>query len=168
MDSTQKEMEFIAIYDEYADAIYRYCLINLHDKDMAKDITQETFIKAWKYMQAKSEIKHIKAFLYKIAKNLIIDNFRKKKTVSLDELNEAGFEVGALDENKIDQEIEGKSIMNALEKIAEKYREVLILRYVQDYSLAEIGGIMNKSENNVSVMLHRALKQVKNILKNEQ
>ena len=82
----KKEKEFLQAFEKYADDIYRHCYFRVYDKELAEDLVQETFIKTWKYIISGEEIKNIRAFLYKVAVNLIIDNSRKKKAVLLDDL----------------------------------------------------------------------------------
>src|SRR3989344_280465 len=88
------ERDFLAAYDEHADALFRHCLIRVRDREIAKDIVQETFSRTWKYLSEGKEVDYIRAFLYRVANNLIVDGSRKKKTSSLDALmEEDGFEI---------------------------------------------------------------------------
>jgi len=79
MQQDKREKEFLDAYEKYADAIYRHCYFRVYNKELAEDLTQETFIKTWKYIVEGKEVKNIKSFLYRVAVNLIIDNSRKKK-----------------------------------------------------------------------------------------
>ena len=71
MPTDKKEQEFLDAYKQYADSIYRHCYFRVYNKELAEDLTQETFIKTWKYIAQGKEIKNIKAFLYRVAVNLI-------------------------------------------------------------------------------------------------
>src|SRR5690348_11175821 len=82
------EAQFLADYEEYADALFRHCMIRVRDRDLAKDIVQETFSRAWLYLSEGKKIEHIRAFLYRVAGNLIVDHSRRKKSASLDKLME--------------------------------------------------------------------------------
>src|SRR3989338_4735544 len=89
--------EFLQAYEAYNDAIFRYCYFRVYDRERARELSQETFMKAWEYLsRTGKKIENLRAFLYKIATNLIIDNSRQKgkKTVSLDQLHEEGFDPG--------------------------------------------------------------------------
>src|SRR3989344_3440161 len=88
LSNEQKEEAFTQGYQTHADAIYRHCYFRVHNKELAQDLTQETFIKTWKYIIEGKEIKNLKAFLYKVAINLIIDDSRKKKAVVFDSVKE--------------------------------------------------------------------------------
>ena len=86
------EKDLLDAYDAYADAIFRHCYYKTSDRELAQDLTQEVFLKAWSYMQAKHPILNMRAFLYRLSDNLVIDWYRKKKSQSLDALTEQGFE----------------------------------------------------------------------------
>ena len=80
--------DFNATYDLYHAPILRYCLWKCRDKESSQDLMQETFLRYWIFLQNKKEVLHIRAFLYRIANNLIVDEVRKKKEFSLDEMRE--------------------------------------------------------------------------------
>jgi RNA polymerase sigma-70 factor (ECF subfamily) len=154
-------------YDEYADAVFRYCYFKTSDREKALDLAQETFIKVWEYMASGKPVEHMKAFIYRIASNAIIDSHRKKKSSSLEKKMEGGFDVKNENDLREEKEIAsaGAEVMEILENLEEKYREILMLRYVDDLSIKEISKIVGESENNVSVRIHRGLEKLKKILK---
>lgn len=161
----QKE-KFLESYDSYADAIFRYCLIRVYDREKARDLTQDVFIRAWDYIVSGKEVEHWKAFLYRIATNLIIDNARRKhELISLETLMETGFDPGKDDRSHVDDYIDGQKAVAAINDLGEIYREPVYLRYVEDMSPAEIAEITGVSENVVSVRIHRGLYQLKRKLK---
>ncbi len=78
------EQRFLALYDETADAVYRHCYFRVHDRELAKDMTQEAYARTWNTLaKGGIEIENLKAFLFRIASNLVIDHYRKKKEASL-------------------------------------------------------------------------------------
>ncbi|MFA6397223.1 MAG: RNA polymerase sigma factor [Candidatus Paceibacterota bacterium] len=161
--------KFNASYEQYSDAIFRYCLFQTSNREKAIDITQDTFIKTWEYLsRSEKEIENMRALLYKIAKNLIIDYRRKKKSESLDNLTEQGFDFSDEKNDMYEKEtiFEGKQAFESINKLDEKYREVIMLRFVEDMEIKDIAKALNKSENNVSVRIHRGLEKLKNILEN--
>ena len=126
-----KEKEFLDAYHQHADAIYRHCYFRVYNKDLAQDLTQETFIKTWKYIAEGKEIKNIKAFLYRVAVNLVIDNSRKKTTLVLDDVKEKEVSVRLYSmESKLIDSLEAKEITGLLDQLDEKYRQVISLRYI--------------------------------------
>ncbi len=164
-DNTDIEQQFIALYDSLSDAIFRHCAFRLSNRERALDLMQETFTKAWDYIQQGKDIENPKALIYRIANNLIIDEYRKKKSVSLDDLQEDGFDVASHDEVSIIEHSEIEQVRKAIDAISPKYRQVVVMRFVDGLSPKEIGILTKQSENAVSVQLNRAIKMLKDILK---
>lgn len=160
--------EFVRAYDEYSDALFRYCYFRVYNRERALELAQDTFMKAWESLRgADRDIDNLKAFLYKIAKNLIIDEFRKKKTrptSSLDELQEAGFDPGEDPTGAMKALIDHRDTLKAMDHLEEKYREAVHMRYLDDLSVQEIARLLNDNENNVSVKIHRGLKQLRTLI----
>ncbi len=161
------EKVFMESYEEFSDAIFRYTLFQTSNRQTAIDISQDTFIKTWQYLQKGQEIENIRAFLYRVAKNLIIDHRRKKKSYSLDEMTEYGVDFRTDEDLVEDQqkEFEKQKVLKTIDNVDEKYREILILRYIEEMSIKEIGEVMDKSQNHVSVMIHRGIEKLKKLLK---
>ena len=161
---------FEKTYEELSDAIFRYCYFHTSNREKALDITQETFVKTWEYMDSSHEIDNIKAFLYRVAKNLIIDDRRKKKSDSLDKMTEEGFEPRSEEsELKIIENIfEAKMALRTVDKLSEKYKEVIILRFVEDMSVKDIAKVLRKNENTISVRIHRGIERLKIILEEQE
>ena len=157
----QNEKQFTDAYDAYSDAIFRYCYYRVFDRDKAKDYVQETFCRVWKYLVGGSKIDNIRPFLYKTANNLIIDESRKKKAISLDQVMEKGFSPGVDFREKQQDYLTGKEIIAAIHGLEEKYKEVLLLKYVEDLSAKEIASVTGETEDNVYVKIHRGLQKVK-------
>ncbi len=157
-------------YEEFADAIFRYCYFHTSSREKALDITQDTFIKTLEYLSGGKDIDNLRPFLYRVARNLIIDERRKKKAESLDTMRENGFELSS-EESEItirEKVFEAKMALETIEELGEKYKEVIILRFVEDMSVKDMAKILGKSENTVSVRIHRAVEKLKNILGQEK
>ena len=73
----QKNTDFIKAYDDFNDDIFRFVYLKTRNRDTALDLTQETFTKAWEYVDDGKEVGHMRGFLYQIARNLVIDHYRK-------------------------------------------------------------------------------------------
>ncbi len=156
--------EFLEAYDKYSDAIFRHCYFRISDRELAKDLMQEAFMRTWQYLtQQKKSLDNIRAFLYRVANNLIVDEVRKKRALSLEEAMEHGFAPSSPDEN-IKDNIDGKSLFVLLEKLSREYREVVVMRYIDDLSPQEIGEILGVSANVVSVRINRALQKLRTFL----
>ncbi|MDO8496169.1 MAG: RNA polymerase sigma factor [bacterium] len=156
--------QFMKAYDELSDAIFRHCWFKIGDKEKAKDIMQDTFTKTWQYINQGSQVSNLKPFLYKVANNLIIDEYRKKKELSLDGLMAEGFEPGFDEIKNTETAIDAKLVLSTINQLEEKYREAVLMRYVDGLSPKEIAEITGDSENNISVRIHRGLQQLKDIL----
>ncbi len=152
---------FIKAYDEFSDAIFRHCFFKLSDRELAKDVLQDVFMRTWEYMSQKGEIKNIKAFLYQVANNLIIDQYRKRKyNLSLEEMKETGFDVPSKEKRDAYFSAEVRNIMEIIKKLDPIYKDVLFFRYVDDLSPKDIAEILNESESVISVRLNRGIKKI--------
>jgi RNA polymerase sigma-70 factor (ECF subfamily) len=164
-------IEFENTYLKYSDKIYRYIYLSTSDPYLSEDITSETFLRIWKnWKRIKPDF--IQALLYKTAKNILIDHWRKQKNgkkVSLETTVEQGLEP-SYDEDlieKIHKDDNIKKISDALKFIPENLKEVLILRFVDDLSAKEAAKILDTTEVNVRVLQFRGLKKLKEVIKNE-
>jgi RNA polymerase sigma-70 factor (ECF subfamily) len=119
-------------------------------------------------VRAGHEIDSYKPFLYKVLNNLIIDEYRRKKEISLDSLlSEEGNDEGSFDElhdgslEEITFSLDAKKAADLIPELPVVYREVITLRFVDGLGPKEIGALIEESENVVSVRLHRGLKFLK-------
>ena len=161
------EPMFLKLYEEYADAIFRHCYFRINNREEATDLTQEVFMKVWRYMANGEKIDNHRALFYKMATNSVIDYYRRKKPVSLDSLNEAGFDMASNDHQKINNLVEAKQVAQFLNKLEPDYKQALTMRYIDDLSVQEIADILGERENTVSVRIHRGLEKIKNLIEHE-
>ena len=153
-------------YDQYADAIFRHCYFRVFNRERGKELMQETFLRTWQYMSGGKTVDNMRAFLYRIANNLIIDESRKKKEVSLETLQEEGWDPAGEDGNKtVQSKLQEREILETLTQLDAPYREVFILRHIDGLKPADIADVLGESANTVSVRLHRAVDQLKKFLK---
>jgi len=170
-----QEERFLAAFDEYSDALFRHASLRISDREKAIDIVHDTFTKVWGYVRSGHEIKLFRPFLYKVLNNLIVDEYRKKRESSLDALMEKeGVDEGSfeeLSENNIESlsaTIDGKRAFEVLEKLPDEFREVIILRFVDELGPKEISELIEETENTVSVRLHRGLKMLRKTIEQEE
>jgi RNA polymerase sigma-70 factor (ECF subfamily) len=157
--------EFSKIYDQYIEKIYRFIFLKVSSEEIAQDLCSETFLKGWEAFKNNKEIENIQAFLYQIARNLVIDHYREKgrtKIVSAEYIPIIDPRPGL--EEKIFLNSELNQVKTALFNLKEDYQNVIIWYYLDDLPLPEIAKILDKSEATTRVMLHRALKSLKNEL----
>lgn len=160
------EQLFLSWYDQYADKLFRYCLFRVYDREQAKELTQQVFLKTWEYLGKGNSVDTPQAFLYRIATNLIIDEKEKKQPISLDELVDNGTEPASTDEKRImEMNIDARYIIERIDELDPLYKEVLMLRYVDDLGPKDIAHILGETQNVISVRLHRGKAQLKELLK---
>jgi len=157
--------EFEAIYESNQPLIYRFIFWRTQDKVLAEDLTSSVFEKAWR---SRSSFKggSAKAWLYKIANNTLIDHWRKKRELSLDEND--GLEIASDDsslDEALDQDILAAELRRALSRLPDDMREIVELRFIEGRSAREVGTRLGISEGNVRVIQYRALKKLRNYLK---
>lgn len=165
-NSVQKQ--FLESYDELSDAIFRHCFFRVSNREVALDLMQDTFMKTWSYLQKGNDIQDVKAFLYKVANNLVIDYYRKKKTASLESLTEneeSNFEPSDNSYLGIVSESEFNLVLKKVEALEEPYRQAVIMRYVDGLAPQEIAEIIGESANNVSVRIVRGLEKLREQMK---
>ncbi len=164
MNTALPEQQFLEAYDTYADALFRHCYFRVFEREQAKDLVQEVFMKTWEYMVQGNQVKNIRALLYRIANNMIIDAWRKKKALSLEALQEEGFQP-AMPPSNLHAMIEGKEAAMLLQQLEPSYREVVVMRYIDDLSPKEIAEVLGESADAVSVRIHRGLEKVRQLMK---
>ena len=153
---------FEQAYEAYSDSVFRYCYFRVFQREKALDIMQETYLKTWKYLADGNTIDNIRAFLYKTARNLIIDDSRRKKEESLENLEEQGFEPSISASQTKDTEI--SEMMDTISKLDQNYREPVMLRHIEGFSVKEIAVMLDTSENTISVRIHRGIKELQKII----
>jgi len=130
-------------------------------------MVQQTFLKTWKYLVKNGKIDLMKAFLYHVLKNLIIDEYRKPKTISLDVLLEKNFEPKINNSSNLFDIIDGREAMILINNLPEKYKKIMQMRYIQNLSLKEIHFITGQSKNSLAVQAHRGLEKLKILYNHE-
>lgn len=160
-----QEERFLRAFDEYGDALFRHASLRVSDRERAIDIVHDTYAKVWSYVRSGHDVEQFRPFLYKVLNNLIIDEYRKVKEASLDALFEKeGIDEGTFTElsestaEALAATIDGKKAFEVLEELPDVYREVIILRFVDELGPKEISELIEENENVVSVRLFRGLK----------
>jgi RNA polymerase sigma-70 factor (ECF subfamily) len=159
----QREI-FEKAYIELSDQIFRYIYFRIFDRDKAKDLTQETFCKVWDYIAKGNYIENLNAFLYRTAHNISVNAIRDKKPeVSLEHLTETfGFDLADISQIEAKQQSQDiASIIDSFKILHEQDQELLKLRYIDGLSIKEIADIQQKSENTISVKIHRLVEKLK-------
>lgn len=161
MDQDETKAYFLQIYDAYADDIFRFCALKVSNRELAQDLTQEVFTRFWQALREGTVMRSERALLYTVARNLVIDWYRKKKESSLDAMADSGIEFGGEDADDVTREAEMGEALRIVRGLDEPSRDALLMRYVEGLSPKEIATITGESANAVSVRLNRAMKKVR-------
>jgi RNA polymerase sigma-70 factor (ECF subfamily) len=160
-----QEDRFLKAFEEYSDALFRHAAIRISNREKSIDLVHDTFTKVWSYIKAGHEIDSFRSFLYKVLNNLIIDEYRKQKEMSLDALlAEEGVDEGSFSElsestsEALAATLDGRKAFELVAELPDEFKEVIILRFVDGLGPKEIAELIEESENVVSVRIHRALK----------
>ncbi len=167
--------QFSQIYDQYIEKIYRFVYLKVNSQEIAEDIVSKVFLKGWEAYQKSQTpmandqnlIKNPGAFLYQIARNMVVDHYREKgrtKVVSADLSPQiADPATSAHDKAILSADI--GVIKTAILGLKKDYQDVIIWHYLEDMPIAEIAKAMGKPAGTIRVMLHRGLKDLKEIIK---
>ena len=151
---------FGLLYDRFHPEILRYLTHQLRNADAAEDLAQQVFLKAW---QAIPRYEHrgvpFKAWLYRMAKNQVIDTFRKQRTTT--DLEGVEIAVDSEAEDHVLAQERTAHLRTVLDRLTPDHREVLTLRFMMEKSAAEIGEIMGRKEVTVRGLQMRALRALR-------
>ncbi len=163
--------QFSQIYDQYIEKIYRYVYLKVNSQEIAEDITSKVFTKTWEAINNKGEkVENPLAFLYKIAQNSVFDYYRqksKKAVISTDSIAELA-DSGKTIEDRAVLAFDVEVVKNAMQKLKKDYQDVLIWYYLDDMPVEQIAQLVDKKEGAVRVMIHRGIKDLKDICNKSQ
>ena len=150
--------EYISCVDQYSDGVYRFILKNIMDTDKAKDVVQEAFVRLWDKVE-NVDYKKSKSYLFTTAYHCFINIVRYEKRVT--QIEDHHIDTRATENSYSDL----KEIINeAVDKLPEIQRVVILLRDYEGYSYKEIGEITELTESQVKVYIYRARVFLKNYL----
>jgi RNA polymerase sigma-70 factor (ECF subfamily) len=156
---------FGELYERYRHPLYRYCLARTGSPHEAEDLVSEVFLKAMESLaRYRDQGLPFIAFLYRVARNAAIDRSRKDKGSSL-------FDMAVEPRSTVDVEGDAArasdmdTVLVALKKIKPEYREVILLRFVEGYSAADVAKLLDKAEKAIWNLQQRGLERLRNELK---
>ena len=174
--TTRDPEVFGKLYDLYVDQIDRFIYFKVSGKEEAEDLTGEVFLKTWQYISemGPAAIDNLRAFLYQTARNAVIDFYRtrgQRETVILptDESSGEQLKVDLVDPKqdllqKVELSSDIEEVKKSLQKLKEEYREVIVLKFIEEMSIKEAAEVLGKSEGAVRVLLHRAVSSLRAIV----
>ncbi len=161
--------KFSKIYDQYVEKIYRFVFLKVSSEEIAQDLTSEIFLKCWEAFKKtenpssnEQKIENPQAFLYQIARNLVIDHYREKGKYQV-----VSAEISPISDPRTD--LEEKMILNSdfeivrnhLSSLKDDYQNAIIWYYLDDLPICEVAKLLDKSEEATRVLIHRALKSLR-------
>lgn len=159
------ELQLKECFEKYADMLYRLCLFRLHGDEMwATDLVQESFYRAGLELEKWKKIDNLKSFIFRIATNLIIDQSRKIKIESLDQMEEENEYIPnstfPSPERQAHAQMEMERMYGILDELPAPDRDIFLLRFVEDITPKEIAEMLGLDTNALTVRLHRLKKKV--------
>jgi RNA polymerase sigma-70 factor (ECF subfamily) len=160
---------FSQIYDQWIGKIYRFVFLKVNSEEVAQDLTSETFTRCWGCFKNGDTIDNPSAFLYQIARNLVTDYYRQKgKTQIVSVENTAIADPNSDFAKKAILASDIKNIKGVLAGLKEDYQNVIIWHYLDDLPIQEVAKMMDRTEDNTRVLLHRALESLRKKVNGDQ
>ncbi len=160
-----------AIYDMYSDRIYRYIYHRVGDPDVAEDLTALTFTKMLEAIHSGREWRtSFSGWLYRIAHNLVVDHFREKgraRQVSL----EAGLPLRATGADPLEaaeRSLQRDALRKAISHLTEDQANVIVLRFIEGYSIAEVAKRLGKTEGAIKALQFRAVERLRRLMARDE
>lgn len=160
---------FGALYDRYHPMIYRFVMIKVGRREEAEDITHQVFLSAWQNVRTYRHRGYpFSSWLYRIARNQVIDHYRARKVdVSLEKAEAESFASAVDHAADLSTKLQIEKVRSAVVRLKPDYQDVIILRFVEDLSLKEAANMLGKSEGAVKLAQHRAIRELKKMLGDE-
>ncbi|HLD27475.1 MAG TPA: RNA polymerase sigma factor [Patescibacteria group bacterium] len=150
---------FGKLFDKYSAKIYRFIYYKVSSAEIAEDFTSQCFLKIWEQISSGAKVRSFQSWMYKIARNLVIDYYRSREREELPLIyqeEEIQSEVKVDPDKNLDKDFLEKVLLNLNVEV----REIITLRFIEELSIKEIAKIVDKSPANVRVIIHRALKEL--------
>lgn len=157
-----RKRRFEKMYEEYVDDIYRYLFVRICDKQVAQDLTAETFMRGWARLDS-FDFKQPRPWLYTIAHNALMDYWRKKKPLPLEE-SEGVIAEGRSLEDEVDAGIAVEKIQSALAQLPDEMQSIITMRFMLGYSAKQTADSLGISEGSVRIIQYRALKRMRELM----
>ena len=156
------------IYDLYFKKIYRFIFFRVGHKQLAEDLAEDVFLKAFTKLADANEGASFQGWLYQIARNLVIDYYRQKKQiVDIDELeNTLEYESNIID--VLDLQHQQKVLLRLMKQLGHEQQIVIKLKFLEDLDNAEIAEMLHKSEGAIRVIQHRAVTKLQELINQEK
>lgn len=152
-----KESRYEKLVNAYSGWLYRYAYWLCGQQSAAEDLVQETFLRAWRFMDSLNDEGAAKSWLTTILRRENARRFERRQL----QYSDVEMEMIPAENTDIDDRPEVLALRNALRELPVKYREPLILQVLQGYSLDEIAEVFELPRNTIATRLHRARQKLK-------
>lgn len=154
---------FEDLINMYFDRLYKEAYLRCKHEEDAKEVVQETIYKAYKNIKGLKEPKYFKTWVSKILINVCNDYLRKNGMIDL-EHDENDYVKKVHNDDEVEIKID---LYNAMDELEDKYKDVIILRYIEDLKVEEISKILERPANTIKIHIRKAIKEMKNLLKED-
>jgi RNA polymerase sigma-70 factor, ECF subfamily len=158
---------FARLYDKYVDVVFRYVLFRVGDRELAEDVTSETFLRALRRIESVSyQGRDVGAWFVTIARNLVLDHVKSSRfrlevaTAEVDDSRPA--ESGP--EQQVLSKVTRTALLQCVGQLGDDQRECIVLRFLQGLSVAETAKVMDRNEGAVKALQHRAVRRLAQLL----
>jgi RNA polymerase sigma-70 factor, ECF subfamily len=152
---------FVSLYDAYVEKIYKFLFFRTFSKEQAEDLTSQVFLQAMSKIGTFQEGRGtFQAWLFQIARNLLIDEYRRKKPT---EDLEAHYDLASAVnlEQETNAKLEAEAVIKLIQRLPEEAQELITMRLWQDLSYAEIAAVTGKSEGSLKMQFSRLISKLK-------
>lgn len=161
-DKQNKNLESLANnYSVLVDSIFRFIYFRTNNKEIAEDLTQDCFLSVVRYLK-ENNIDNIRAFLFKTARNKVIDYYRQKGRIIYSDSLVLANDKGLNDDFAARYDV--RLIKEKLDLLESGDKEVLAMRYIEEMEIKEIAEVIGKSQTTTRVKIFRALRKFKKII----
>ena len=156
---------FAALYDRHLDRVYRHCYYCTGNRADAEDLTQQTFLQAWRAIRRyRRGTTPFIAWLLTISHHVAADHFRTRHAVAAAHATPPMTEERTDPEAALTQRLVQDEVRCALLHLNPQHQQVILLRFIEEFSVAETAAALGKTENNIRVIQHRALAHLRRLL----
>ncbi|KKU82330.1 MAG: RNA polymerase ECF-type sigma factor [Parcubacteria group bacterium GW2011_GWA2_47_8] len=174
---------FAQLFDWHGEKLFRHIYYRVSNREIAQDLTSQTFLKVWEYIirlqvregdsvsgHTVKPIENSTAFLYRTARNLIIDYYRSKKFEAVTLTEEMEEVLAGSDDTirGIDHQFNIRRIVQAMSVLKEQDQELVLMRYVNELSMKDVIAITGLNENTIAIRLHRALRTLRQTIEKQE
>jgi RNA polymerase sigma-70 factor, ECF subfamily len=158
---------FALLYDKYVDVVFRYVLFRVGDRELAEDVTSETFLRALRRIASVTyQGRDVGAWFVTIARNLVLDHVKSSRfrlEVTTAEIDDSG-RVEAGPEQQVLAGATRTALLDCVRQLGDDQRECIVLRFLQGLSVAETAAVMARNEGAVKALQHRAVRRLAQLL----